>query len=419
MQILPSDLGRYVTEAENPNNRSRVAGVDVQVAVTALEGLRIVDTPGIASTFLHNTKTARDALREADVAILVVGPEPPIGEAEIVFAKEVHEASERLFVVYNKADILPDQERELLNFTKSQLEYAIGFAPRLFAISAREALRAAKSGDEDPPFQKFLAEFRSFLTNNRNAVVERSLMRKCAALSKRLEVMLRLRRHALLLPLDERRTAKERFEKLSREIRERVDDLRLQIREAMRSGKRRIDAQLEELFTASVPTLLAELSQRVEDGDFQSFQSVLEHAVSTVGASWLHIVSEFIDRHMRGQAEVLYAQIAELENEILQRGLDVVKLRDTVPPSELEAFELPGISLPRTDRRHGSGDRRHRCAAYASTCSPSSSFAPATARSRPRSLGRAARPVAILGASRAGPACNRVVSRGRAAAARR
>ncbi|MGH7684967.1 MAG: dynamin family protein, partial [Vulcanimicrobiaceae bacterium] len=122
MTIALGDIGSYVTEAENPDNRLRVARVDVELPVELLKGLRLVDTPGIASTFVHNTDTARDALREADLAILVVAPEPPIGEAEIHFAKEVREAAERLFVVYNKADLLAEQQHELVHFTKTQLE---------------------------------------------------------------------------------------------------------------------------------------------------------------------------------------------------------------------------------------------------------------------------------------------------------
>src|SRR5579863_383539 len=135
-QIDIRDISEYVTEAGNPENVRGVSAVDVRVHAAFLHGLRIVDTPGIGSAFVHNTEAARNALQEADVAILVVGPEPPIGEAEIAFAKDVRDTSERLFVVYNKADLLPGQEREIVAFTQRQLETALGFAPRIFALSA-------------------------------------------------------------------------------------------------------------------------------------------------------------------------------------------------------------------------------------------------------------------------------------------
>src|SRR5581483_10495275 len=58
MQIAAADIGRYVTEAENPENRLRVARVDVELPVELLRGVRLVDTPGIASTFVHNSDAA-------------------------------------------------------------------------------------------------------------------------------------------------------------------------------------------------------------------------------------------------------------------------------------------------------------------------------------------------------------------------
>jgi hypothetical protein len=48
---------------------------------------------------------AAQALQLADLAVLVVGPEPPITAPELAFAAVVHAASERLFVVVNKADL--------------------------------------------------------------------------------------------------------------------------------------------------------------------------------------------------------------------------------------------------------------------------------------------------------------------------
>lgn len=347
MQIAVADVRQYVTEAENPENRLRVARVDVEIPVNLLKGVRLVDTPGIASTFVHNTNAAREAVREADLAILVVGPEPPIGEAEIAFAREIRDAAERLFVVYNKADVLLEQQNELVEFTKAQLQKALGFDPHVFTVSAKEALHARKAGTEDARFREFVADFWRFLDRHRDVILERSLRNKCAALGKRLETMLRLRRHALLLPAVERRTATRRFEDLSKEVRRRAEELQFSLERALRSVARRIDDLLEERFRQSRASLTAALSASADAGDPRSFESDLERAAADEASSWLTAVAETIDAQMRDQAEILLERVAELEREILQRGLEAVNMHETIPKVAMDAFDLPGISLPR------------------------------------------------------------------------
>ncbi len=347
MQVDPADIGRYVTEAENPENRLRVSRVDVEVPLPLLEGIRLVDTPGIASTFVHNTEAARAALREADLAILIVAPDPPVGEAEISFTKELRKASERFFVVYNKADVLADQERVLVDFTKAQLEDALGFAPKLFVLSAREALHALKAGRDDRRFSEFLREFRNFIDAHRDVIRERSLTRKFLALSKRLETTLRLRRHALLLPAQERRTARKRFEQLSGEVRRRAGELPVQIEHAMRSATTRIDECLAERVRLSHAILTKHLLPCADDGDLAAFEREAEMGAAREAASWWDDVWQIIDEQMREQAEVLLGRVGELENEILKRGLDVVQLQEAIPHAVPEAFDLPGISLPK------------------------------------------------------------------------
>lgn len=347
MQIAPSEIGQYVTEIENPGNHLRVVRIDVELPVALLDGIRLVDTPGIGSTFTHNSKAAREALREADLAILVVAPEPPIGEAEILFAREVRDAAERLFVVYNKADILAEAERELVAFTEAQLQAALGFVPQLFVLSAREALQARKTGAEEERFARFLAEFRRFLESHRHGIRERSLARKCASLSKRLETMLRLKRYALLLPIEERLTARARFERLSQEVRRHAEELQTQIAYRVRIGVQNIDRVLEALLAASRASLIISLASSAESGNLSTFERDLELAAAHEATSWLGAVSQLIDAQMRQQAENILARVAELENELLQRGLQVVHLHDAVPHAVLEAFELPGISLPK------------------------------------------------------------------------
>jgi len=57
---FPNILTRYVSEAENPANRAKVRRVAIAVnSTTSLsDSVILVDTPGVGSTFVHNTRAA-------------------------------------------------------------------------------------------------------------------------------------------------------------------------------------------------------------------------------------------------------------------------------------------------------------------------------------------------------------------------
>jgi hypothetical protein len=67
---IPAVLERYVSESRNPHNRLGVESVAVEVRSDFLdEGIVLIDTPGVGSTFLHNTRAAEAVLAECDAAL--------------------------------------------------------------------------------------------------------------------------------------------------------------------------------------------------------------------------------------------------------------------------------------------------------------------------------------------------------------
>lgn len=58
IDIAPQQIGDFVTEAGNPRNRRNVAVVDVFTpAMQAWPGVRLVDTPGLGSVFIHSSRS--------------------------------------------------------------------------------------------------------------------------------------------------------------------------------------------------------------------------------------------------------------------------------------------------------------------------------------------------------------------------
>jgi hypothetical protein len=75
-EVAPNRLAEFVTEAGNPENRRRVAVVDVFTpSLSDWPGLRLVDTPGLGSVLAHNTATTLTWMPNVAVALVTVGAE--------------------------------------------------------------------------------------------------------------------------------------------------------------------------------------------------------------------------------------------------------------------------------------------------------------------------------------------------------
>ncbi len=146
-------LARYVAEAANVNNREQVRCVEIALdAATFSDRVVLVDTPGVGSTFLHNSRTAEAVLNDCDVGIFVLSPDPPITEVELGYLDNVRRLIPKVFFAFNKVDLLSPEERDVaLSFLANVLEDKLGPAglPKIFPVSARVGLSAKREGNGD------------------------------------------------------------------------------------------------------------------------------------------------------------------------------------------------------------------------------------------------------------------------------
>lgn len=144
-------LQSYVTEAGNPDNHRQVERVEIGHPATILkQGVVLVDTPGIGSTFRHNTEVAYQILPHCDAALFLVSPDPPITEAEINYLREIRDLLPRTFFLLNKVDFLNEKEKiASLTFLADQLKPLCDGVPQVLPISARNGLVARLTGDTD------------------------------------------------------------------------------------------------------------------------------------------------------------------------------------------------------------------------------------------------------------------------------
>ncbi len=135
----PARIAEFVTEAGNPGNWRQIAVVDVFTpAMADWPGLRLVDTPGLGSVFLHNTEATRAWMPNIAVALVTVSAERPLADEDRRLLAEAREIAPRVIVMLTKVDLLTDAEwEEVSAFLDRALGESFGIALPLLPFSSR------------------------------------------------------------------------------------------------------------------------------------------------------------------------------------------------------------------------------------------------------------------------------------------
>ena len=135
------EMGREVT----------AAGLESLTAQSEiLRDLVIVDTPGTNAVLREHEALTREFVPRADLVLFVTSSDRPFAESERAFLEAIRAWGKKVIVVVNKADLLdsPDDVSRVVTYVRDQAQRTLGFAPEVFALSARRALQARLDGDE-------------------------------------------------------------------------------------------------------------------------------------------------------------------------------------------------------------------------------------------------------------------------------
>ncbi|PKL76556.1 MAG: hypothetical protein CVV27_09675 [Candidatus Melainabacteria bacterium HGW-Melainabacteria-1] len=305
---LESQLRLYVTEAQNPHNQRKVSFVEVFYPASLLQrGMVLVDTPGIGSTFRHNTETTRQWLPHYDVGLLVLSSEPPITEAELKFIQEIAPQLSELVIVFNKKDTLtPDELAQSLEFLTQVLQTELGTAPVIFAISARQGLQARQSGDAGLWQASGMAQLEEDLLNRlasrKTQLVQTSIQQKTLALAARIKLWLSLWLKAQEEPLQ---AFAEKIARLDQQVQfleqeqQRIADL-LQV--DLRRQLTRLEARAETIRAEAEAFLWPQIEQNLAAGEPEAGVHQLLHAN----------IPPYFDRQMQLQTDQTQQELQQL-----------------------------------------------------------------------------------------------------------
>jgi GTP-binding protein EngB required for normal cell division len=221
-------LFRFVAEEANPKNRLGVVRVEFSYPAAILaDSMIMIDTPGVGSTYHHNTQAALQVLPECDAAFFVVSADPPITEVEIDFLKRVRAKARRLFFILNKIDYLAAEERRAATaFLRKVLEdnRLVQDDEKIFSISARAGLEAKRGDDRRALEASGVADLEDHvlrvLAAEKRRLLDESIRRKALTIIAAGSQELALRRRALEMPVEELAEKSDAFQDALRSIEE-------------------------------------------------------------------------------------------------------------------------------------------------------------------------------------------------------
>ncbi len=341
-------LADFVTEKANPKNKLGVAEVQVYLPAPILAGgVVFIDTPGVGSTYRHNTLTTLNFLEQCDAALFLVSADPPITEAELAFLRQVNEKVPRLFFVLNKIDYLNEKElEEALDFYKRILSEELGCDRDhpVFCVSARKGLEARMSNDEEGWFKSGMAMLESFLVDylareKFNALTDAVCRRAIEFIDVTLmEAGIALQ--ALKLPQKE---LEEKINIFQQSLKQAENERRM-IQDLLEGDKKRVTAFVEEQ--------ARELARQAEQ-----FLKEIMHKGSALGShgksskadiqqAWAEAIPEFFEEQQQVLNERVKERLLECLTPHEQR---LSQLVETLRRTAADMFQVPYKSLSPDD----------------------------------------------------------------------
>jgi GTP-binding protein EngB required for normal cell division len=341
-------LARYVTEEFNPNNRLGIAQVEVfHQAPILSKGVVLVDTPGIGSTYRHNTEATLAFLPQCDAALFLISADPPISEVELDFLRKVMTRVPKLFFILNKVDYLTEAEKQSsVQFFKKILheQACIDEKTLLFCVSARRGVSARMAHDEKGWIESGMAEVEEhlieFLVKDKNETLQKALSRKAEDILSDVLMQIQLAMRTLQMPL-------EKLEECRRIFEEKInaaEHQRVVAGDMLRGDRKRSLEFLENQSLALREKAGTYLEARLEEvlkghPDMNRARKTMSDVIPTFFEEELRDMSGIFDAHVHETLNPHQKQADELIEAVRKAAAELFDIPYHAPKSS-DAFEM-------------------------------------------------------------------------------
>ena len=122
-----------------------------RLPVPWLQEVNLVDTPGTNAVIRQHQELTEHFVPRSDLVLFVTSADRPFSESERAFLQQIRDWGKKIVIVVNKIELLTtaEERQEVLEFVRQNARELLGVAPAIFAVSARLALEAKKSGENN------------------------------------------------------------------------------------------------------------------------------------------------------------------------------------------------------------------------------------------------------------------------------
>ncbi|WP_158675050.1 dynamin family protein [Pelolinea submarina] len=137
---------------EKQTSRTEKGQLVVNLPNRLLEDLSIVDTPGTNAILREHEELTTDFIPRSDLVLFVTSLDRPFTESERKFLESIRDWGKKIVIIINKTDIAENSQDldKVKAFVTDNAQKLLGVVPKIFAISAREALRVKRESGKSP-----------------------------------------------------------------------------------------------------------------------------------------------------------------------------------------------------------------------------------------------------------------------------
>jgi len=111
-----------------------------------LREINLVDTPGTNAIIRRHEQLTAEFVPRSDLVVFVTSADRPFTESERAFMERIREWGKKVVILLNKIDLLEEAEIvQVVEYIRQNALALLGFAPDIFPVSARLALRAKQA----------------------------------------------------------------------------------------------------------------------------------------------------------------------------------------------------------------------------------------------------------------------------------
>jgi hypothetical protein len=278
-------------------------------------GIVLIDTPGIGSTYAHNTRTTEAYLEQVDAGIVVLSVDPPITEVESRFIRNVKEEIPKLFFILNKVDAASaDEVSHVSGFLELELSRLQIGSPEIYCLSARRAIKGRGKlpvTERSSGLELFEQRLRIFLLEEKDRVLVRSIAMDALHIARTLKFAATVGVRAQSMSSDELHLKRRAIDQLLERTESEMHELQVLLRQHSADIVARVESDLTVHVKESIPVVRK---------DLRLFQS--QHPEET-GRAFGVLLESFLMEEI----ETVFRTWRIREDEVVQSLLDILSAR--------------------------------------------------------------------------------------------